>query len=363
MLFPVVLWSRDPRPHAFVMNPLADSLSRSPELFPQSIDLRTDVVTLIRLGLADYLAASFLDDRVLSPRTVRRTVPWPELERAIAETALKETCHYIFHIGHAGSTLLSRLIGSQPGVFSLREPAILRTLAQVRALPASPWGVNGYEQRQAGFLRLWSRTFEPESRAVVKATSFVSEIAAEILARSSQPRAILMFVSPESYLATIMGGENAPREAAALAPARLARLQRRLGLSLPPLTKMGLGEVVAMSWACEMLAIAAARHAAPDRTILVDFDVLLIHPLMVLEQTFRHLLLDHSDALATMALTAPDMGRYSKAPEHAYDAKLREAVLNQARANYGAEIRRGLAWLERLSQQHAAVREAINLAE
>ena len=46
---------------------------------------------------------------------------------------------YIFPIGHVGSTLLSRLIGSHTGIFSLRESALLRTFAQLEGREA-PFG-------------------------------------------------------------------------------------------------------------------------------------------------------------------------------------------------------------------------------
>ena len=52
------------------------------------------------------------------------------------------------------------------------------------------------------------------------------------------------------------------------------------------------------------------------------------------------------------------MRRYSKAPEHGYDAALRRDVLNEARAMHGEEIRRGLAWLDRAAAQYATVRQA-----
>src|SRR4051812_37836226 len=124
-----------PAPKGATMHPLAPSLERSPELFPLSLDVKTDLVNLVRLTEADYARASFLDDRALDRQTARRQLPVGELEAAVADTGLGENCSFIFHIGHVGSTLLSRLLGGHPAVFALREPAILRSLAQVRSEP------------------------------------------------------------------------------------------------------------------------------------------------------------------------------------------------------------------------------------
>ena len=54
------------------------------------------------------------------------------------------------------------------------------------------------------------------------------------------------------------------------------------------------------------------------------------------------------------------MRRYAKAPEHGYDAALRRTVLDQARREHAAEIRKGLAWLERAGAAHAVIASSIN---
>jgi hypothetical protein len=71
--------------------------------------------------------------------------------------------------------------------------------------------------------------------------------------------------------------------------------------------------------------------------------------------------IDASAQEVAAILRGPHMGRYSKAPEHAYDAALRREVLNEARALHGAEIGRGLAWLNRATAQFAQVRSAMAL--
>jgi hypothetical protein len=46
-----------------------------------------------------------------------------------------------------------------------------------------------------------------------------------------------------------------------------------------------------------------------------------------------------------LMLKSPLFGRYSKGPEHAYDAALRNAVLDQARREHAGELAKGQAWL------------------
>ena len=326
------------------MHPLAASLERSPELFPHSVNVETHIVILVRLTDADYQAASFLDDRVLTRQTIGRQISIPELEAAVSDTRLEERCDFIFHIGHVGSTLLSRLLGSHPGIFALREPTVLRTFAQVRA-EARVQDAGKFEHPLSCFLRLLSRTFRPEQRANIKATSFVSELAAEILSRPSAPRAVLLFVPAETYLATIFGGPNSRQEARVLAESRLNRLHRRVGEARWRLDGLSEGEMIAMSWACEMSALTAAADAAGDRALWLNFESFLDEPAASLTMIFRHFGIELTEAEIISILSGPEMQRYSKAPEYAYDANLRDEVLDHARRDHAAEIARGLAWL------------------
>ena len=72
--------------------------------------------------------SAFLDDRSLRADRPRHGVEWWHLAAAFPPAARRDV-QYIFHIGHVGSTLISRLLGELPGILSLREPLILRVYA------------------------------------------------------------------------------------------------------------------------------------------------------------------------------------------------------------------------------------------
>jgi hypothetical protein len=338
---------------------LAESLGRSPELFPHSLDVRTDTVSFIPLARAEYAAASFLDARILSPRTITGRVPWATVNTAIEAAKLAENCGFIFHIGHVGSTLLSRLIGAHPQIFSLREPLVLRGFAQIREeqyLGTAAWTDREYSDRVSGCLKLFSRTYDEHQLAIVKATSFVSEIAADLLRRETPPRALVAFVSPESYLATMFGGANSRHEAKLMAAARLRRLHRRVGREAWELASLSEGQALALSWACEMSALA--RNAG-EGVLAVNFDHFLLDPQAGLHSALRHFGVDASTRDVAAILRGPHMHRYSKAPEHAYDGALRLEVLAEARYRHGPDIQRGLAWLDRAAAEFSPIREAL----
>ena len=343
------------------MNDFQDSLTDSPKLFPFSMDLGSDSMSFVHLARTDYERASFLDPRILTPQTRASSLPWAEIAQAIDSSHLKERLGFIFHIGHVGSTLLSRLIGAHPGAFSLREPMLLRGFAQLKNEPRhapAAWGSGGIEARLTGTLQLFSRTFAARELAVVKATSVVSELSAALLSRASKPKAIMMSVSPESYIATILGGPNSRQEAKALTPGRLQRLQRRIKCEAWRAEDLSEGETLALAWACEMSSLVQAAKSSGTRLLRVDFDEFLLDPSSLLT-ILRHFDIGATAVEAQAILEGPEMRRYSKAPEHAYDAALRGDVLNHARAMHGDEIRRGLAWLDGAAGRFDEIRDAL----
>ena len=329
----------------------------SPALYPLALDAAVERVLFVRLDEAAYRAASFLDEQILGDVGPGRWIVWGDLQAALP--AAGPECDFIFHIGHVGSTLLSRLLDHSPQVFGLREPAVLRTLAQAEL---AGMGGEVLAERTAKFLRLWSRTWRAGQKTLLKATSFTAEIAPLLLRLQPSARAVLMFVQPSVYLATILAGEASRQELRINAPMRLARLHRRLGGKVWRLESFSEGETAAMSWACEMLALAGVAADFPGRGLRLDFETLLENPADQLVRCLEHLYGGAPDADVAAMVASQDLTRYSKAPEYAYDAVLRWRVLAQASREHGAEIRRGMDWLAAAAQSRAAVADAVRLA-
>lgn len=332
-------------------------LRASPELFPLDLDPASDTVAVVELARVDYERASFLDGRLDRPAVLRPAFA----DLAEAATGLPVACDYIFHVGHVGSTLMSRLLGFHPQVFSLREPQALRTFVQAEILDG-PWPADERTRRLAVFAALYSRPFVAGERSLIKATSIVSELAGRLLDLSAGARGLMMTVRPATYIATILGGPNSRIELAAAAPARLARLARRLGEPPARPEDLSPGELAAMSWTCEMSALAAAARAHPDRIAWVDFDRFLEDPRRGLAEALSFLHGAVADGAVERLVQSGFLERYSKAPSYAYGPEVRREVLAAAQAQAGEEIRRGLAWLDRAAA-HPAVADALRTME
>jgi hypothetical protein len=301
---------------------------------------------LVRLDESGYRAASFLDQRILRSGPEQAFCPAALVAQAAA--SLTPGAHYLFHIGHVGSTLVSRLVGECAEFFSVREPAMLRAAA---ADPSHAFG--GLDLPRV--LGLLARTWRQDQRAVIKPTSFVGEIAEAILEIDSDARAVFMFTPAVTYLRCILGGPNSRLEARTLAPSRLARLRGRLGSEAEPVEPHSEGEWIAMSWLAEMAPLRAAAHRFGSRVLWADFDAFLSAPAPALTRLLEALGAAPRASELESLVSGPVMRQYSKAPEHAYDAALRRSVLESADREHGAEIRRGMQWLARLAGRHAVI--------
>ena len=302
----------------------------------QAYDAGSDMARFVAMDAGDYRAASFLDDRMFQQQRDVRVLPWPAVEAAMASAGRQDT-RWIFHIGHVGSTLVARMLGELPGVLGVREPRILRDLA---LLPPERREVMASTVRA-----LCARTFEPGQLPLVKATSFVSEIAPLLVPAGG--RAMFMFAGARSYIETILAGENSVMELQALGDFRAQRMSGRV----PPLETPTDAHRAAAAWACEMTALEAAANAMPDRSILwVDFDDFLARPAELLEVMAGHFGLEASKAECDRIVAGPLMKRYSKDLDYGYSPELRRELQSEARQMHAAGIESALAMLDEAGQ-------------
>ena len=327
--------------------PSAAEIVRDARWLAQALDADSGMMRVVEMDRGSYRSASFLDDRMLQHEHFAGIVPWQSVSDAIAPDARRDA-RWIFHIGHVGSTLMARLLGEVAGVLSIREPRFLRDLAMLGLA------------RRSDFIRpsqaLFSRSFARDEVALVKATSFVSEIADELVPPGE--RALFMYASPRNYVASILAGPNSVQELAALAPSRAQRMRDRVSLHEPVNT----AEAAAAAWACEMTALESVVERMPGRHIAwADFDFMLTDVPGELSRiaTFFGFATDKVEAIAT----GPLMHVYSKATEYEYSPSLRRDLIAEAEAANRADLDGALEMLQSAAENSPLLERALRRAE
>lgn len=329
--------------------PTPDEIAASARWLLQALDPASGTARVVDMDREAYRSASFLDDRMLQRPVKAHAMPWTEIAAAIPPDA-RDDARWIFHIGHVGSTLLARMLGELDGVLSVREPRLLRDVALLTP-----------EQRAElipTVRKLLSRTFTPSEAALVKATSFVSEIAADLAGIQGRP--LFLFVSPRAYVATILAGPNSRVELEHYSQSRRERLaSRQIALDEEG---RSLAHRAAAAWACEMIALEAAADAIDD-PLWLDFDAFLGNPAAELGRIAGHFGFEApADRLRAIA-DGPLMRRYSKALEHDYSPELRRELLDQALAAHGPDIDDALAMLGRARDKAPLLARALERTE
>jgi hypothetical protein len=316
-------------------------LAQSPALYPMALDLARGAFLFVRMDEADYRASSFLDERAVTRGEPEQWLPHEEVEHALASATTTRPLHFIFHMGHVGSTLLSRLLDEAGNVLPLREPLPLRAIAEGYDV-----GAPAIDRHLETMLRLWERGFAETHCIILKATSATERLGPKLLTMRPQARAVLLNVTAESYLATIFAAPNSAADLNAHGPERMHRLGQ-MGLTIPHPTT--LGELAAMSWLVERLTQTHIEREFGGRVVSIDFDAML----QSLEQTvggvLHHFQISHTPEQVAAIARSSALSRYSKAPERDYSPALRTELLAEARARYPDEIRAALGWMNALA--------------
>lgn len=286
----------------------------------------------------DYQRASFLDRRAMQHREVSGWVlSRAELDAAVAGKPDDLPLHWLFHIGHCGSSLVSRLLDLIPGVLGLREPLPLLTLAHGRGDAAT-------DSWQAPVVSLLARGFADTAAVVVKPTSVVTTLAPELLAGGGG-QACLLWVDLQTWLATMLRDEQLKAGVFDTEPLRLQ------SLTLDPATTDG--ERLARAWLAEQLRWQrlATDPALAPRLLDLDFARVIADPAGATAQLAAHYGLPVPADWAQRIAASRLLSRYAKDDAVHFDAEARRRELASAATRHAGAIAEGLTWAERAIAQ------------
>lgn len=344
---------------AGVIQRLWPQVRDTPDLHLHRLDAQRGAGLFIYMPEGAYRQASFLDGRMITPQTEGGWVPLQHIKDTVLQgPPAGAPVHFIFHMGHTGSTLLSRLLDETGLVQPLREPLVLREWAELhdrRGDPGSLMSPADIDALMEVMLRLWGRCREAGQSAIVKATSTAARVGGPLMTARENARAVYLSMAAEPYMAVLLAAAETVVDIRGHAEERIGRLTAHLGATPKPLYAMGTGELIAASWLAEALTRESLGQRLGARLMMLDFDTLLTELPTTLERVVKHLGLaagqEHIDRMAK----SPILAQYSKAPEHAYSGALRQQIIERSRREHRAEIAEGMTFLSVLAEKHAAV--------
>lgn len=335
-------------------NPFSD-LFTSPRMYPWRIDLISGSALFVEMNEASYRSSRFLDHRIVRPESLAIEVG---IDKLLAKFKTEKndlpnkTMSVIFHTGYCGSTLLSRCIEETSPSIVLREPDPLKSLAlQKSELARDIERQQEWDQLMRLLVFLWSRTFSPEQRPVVKSTSFCINLMPDLLRLDSRYRAIFLY-SPlkEFLLSTVkdpLRSEEARFKLQVSAPFTKS-LFDKLGptLEVDQLSDM---QAVALLWCAYVgqYVDLIEKGEYSDQIRAIDFNQLLSQPVVILEIMYEFLGASIPRASIQNITSSDVWSTYSKAKDgqRKFGKWEREANLRLAYKRHEQEIEGVLAWL------------------
>ena len=289
--------------------------------------------------------------RIFSADTQGAWFPLETLLETTVGLTVRRTPNFIFHIGHCGSTLISRLLGELPQIFSLREPITLLALAVIlRELGAAdaPLNRDTWKQLLTMSLTLLSRTYHADDKPVIKLTSAAGNLLGPVLKTHADSKALLLYVDLETYLTTMLRAE-APREnLRAYAGAWHTDFQQLTGHSDIAPAPLDDNHQVVINWLAMLLTFNQVTAQHLGRILWLNFDTFLGAPTKHLQAATDFFNLQLPLSAISKLVQSPLMNRYAKDPQQIFDAHVRRRELDDARQHLEVEIRTALDWAESL---------------
>ena len=324
------------------------------------MDLFNKRALLLPVNEETYRSSVFMDERLNAPKEPNRIVPLWSLEKDRPQQMPAPV--YLFHVGHCGSTLLSRVLQMVTRWLPLREPVPLRSISQLvreKGDPLETVSPDDCDHILDLSLSIYSRVFPHNPRALIKPTSSCCNLIDAALSHNQDAKAVFLYLNLDSFLATLLRSDLRRQETVNFASSRLADLHALLNDTSVRLWQLNAGSMTALSWCSNMLWMQRATQSFGDRILLIDFEAMLADPGPVLKQITEYLDLSIPEP-ALLEAFEHVTGGYSKDPTMKYSVEQRNREIEMGRRTHGKDMDAGKRWLEKVASTAPAVG---NLAE
>ena len=336
-----------------VLSISVEDLFRTPQWYPDGIDVQNDLLQFIQMDRHCYHQSAFLSSgRALridrSPIQVHLSQLTGYYAQYIKELSAPEqtnpNCHYIFHTAFCGSTLLSRLLDIPGKTLCLREPQILQTAAMRERRGNQPSLLNlalGLIHRRWGGERL-----------IIKPDDFCNNLAARLIRLNPDNRGLLLYSSLESFMISVL--KNKGRRQWLRNAFQVAYLDRQNACihdtvkeDIQP-DQLNDADLAAFVWSVKISQAEQQLKSAEGQIRSLNVNNLLIDIGSIMTQLnkFMHLQLD--EQIIKEQLNSDSLKQHSKSGE-IYDPDNASEENERLRREFESEIDCGMNWLEKHS--------------
>jgi hypothetical protein len=261
---------------------------------------------------------------------------------------------FIFHHAFVCSTLLARCLNQIDAFFSLKEPWILRRLADHKRangnLAASP----RWREWFNSYVQLMCRDFSTGRTPVIKATNVANNLLTDVLRFMPGCPVLYLYCDLESFLVSNL---KKPDETRQKIPA-LARgvlgdgdfMQKHA--DLPDVAHLNFLQVCGLYWLVSLYNFRDSMRKHPNaRARTLDVGDFLGDPARNLGLVSRHFGHEAGPSEVQGMVDARVMQTNAKDQSAPYGIEQRQAEMNRIRSRHERELKDALAWIDSLAEE------------
>jgi hypothetical protein len=261
---------------------------------------------------------------------------------------------FVFHHAFVCSTLLARCLNQVDAFFSLKEPWILRRLADFRRGQPDAGSDPDWRRTFSGYIGLLCRSFRSGRVPLIKATNVASNLLEDILDFMPERPVLYLYSDLESFL---LSNLKKPPETQQKMPSLAKSFLGDAGFATRfpqygDASRLGFLQVCALVWAVSLYNTRAALERHPNaRVKTLDAAVLLADLPGALDRVSRHFgHVPAPDELRQMT-DASVVQTDSKDQRKSFDSARRRQESDRMKSRHDRELAEAEAWIAPLARE------------
>ncbi len=324
------------------------SLLFQPEFYLFDFDQRAGLTRFLVIREHILEQAPFIDSRIEVMAQASFRVPTSKLMSLEGKHNIdRPPVNYIFHHSFVCSTLLARCMNQIDAFFSLKEPWILRRLADTKR--TMPLADAQWQEIFQKYNALLSRDFSTGRSTVVKATNVASNLMVDVIKFMPASRILYLWSDLRSFLVSNLKKTAETQQKMPLLYKAFAsdsdfgdRFSQHADESDASLLR-----VCALIWVANLYSLQRLMQKYPDAAVrTLAMDALLTEPRLSLQETSKFFGHTPSQEELGLMMHKDIMQRNAKDPRQQYSDAIRREEAQKIDAANHAEIDAVIEWID-----------------
>jgi len=326
------------------------NLISDPKSFPWRLDLQRGMIEFLNLSREQITESAFLDHRATGANGPKTSAQIATLLSAQTDAPKPRAPAYIFHTAFCSSTLISRCLDMPGRALSLKEPQILVEISGARRFEG-PHGQAMFPDLFKLVNSLLARPHEGNERAIIKPSNGANDLLADVLDLEPETQVLLLFRELRPFLLSVIKrGEIGRYFVRTLLHHPWGTDQRLRSMPTGQALQLTDLQAAALVWRLQTEAFSKALTSTPaSRIRALNADDFRNDPSAALNAIDGFLDLNlGAERIETIA-QGPLLTQDAKHKDRDYDANSREDKTRAIEDEYGSDLDRTIAWLNKLS--------------